>query len=249
MQQRRTVNHHFGQITPPDDTIGEGPSGKDATVATADSPGIEASERAENKRYKRARNAANQRHAKTKAMRKDSQASNTADSDDLEREGGGDKKERYREKNRLAAANCRAKKKENIENIEVKHRNLSAMNSALKKQVQDLRVELTGLRTHALNHQDCDCQIARYNINQAKKVAMGAEASSPTMGFDGDGRFFTYRQSPPGIGGDMSSQTNSFTTPSNPAFASIMTPDDVGSMQRQEGLPQFGDFMPLGYGV
>ena len=248
IQQRRTVKQQFGQITPPDDTMGEGPPGKVAKIATAESTATRASERAKTDKSERARNAANQRHAKTKAMRKDSQASNPADSDDVEGEGGGDKKERYREKNRLAAAKCRAKKKENIEDIEVKHRNLSAMNSALKKQVQDLRGELTGLRTHALNHQDCNCQIARYNINQAKRVALGAEAPSPTMGFNGDGRSFSYHQSPSGMGGGMPSRANSFANPSNFAFASVTTPDDIGGMQSQEGSPSFGDFMPSGYG-
>lgn len=247
MQQRTTAKQVFGQITPPDEAIGESSSRKGSAGATADSAESQASDKAKTDKSERARNAANQRHAKTKKMRKDSQASNPADSDDAEGDGGGDKKERYREKNRLAAAKCRAKKKENIEDIEVKHRNLSAMNSALKKQVQDLRGELTGLRTQALNHQDCNCQIARYNINQAKRVALGAEAPSPTMGFNGDGRSFSYLQSPPGMGG-MPSRANSFANPSNFAFASVTTPDDIGGMQSQEGSPQFGDFMPSGYG-
>lgn len=121
-------------------------------------------------------------------MRKEGRGSNPVDNDDGEGDAGG-KKEKYREKNRLAAAKCRAKKKENIEDIEVKHRKLSALNSSLRKQIQDLRGELMGLRTHALGHQDCNCQISRYNTNRAKRVALGAEASSTSMGFHGDGGF------------------------------------------------------------
>lgn len=242
VQNRRSVKQQFGQITPPDDAVTEfAPK-----PTTAESAASQAAERAKSDKSERARNAANQRHAKTKKMRKDSQPSNPDDSD-----GEGetsDKKEKYREKNRLAAAKCRAKKKENIEDIEVKHRKLSAMNSSLKKQVQDLRGELTGLRTHALNHQDCNCQIARYNVNQAKRVAMGVDVPSPTMGYGGaGGRSLSYMRSPPGMGG-MSPQQNSFGNPSNFAFASVTTPNDIGGMQSQEGSPHFGFDMPPGYG-
>lgn len=252
VQNRSSTHQQFGQITPPDDCINEL---REPKSASAEAVVADAAERAKTDKSERARNAANQRHAKTKKMRKDSEGSNAVDSDGLEGEGG-DKKEKYREKNRLAAAKCRAKKKENIEDIEVKHRKLSAMNSSLKKQVQDLRGELTGLRTHALNHQDCNCQIARYNINQAKRVALGAEAPSPSMGFGGTGGHMSYMQSPPGLGGmgRMPSHSN-FNSPSNFAFASVTTPDDMGGMQNQdmggmqsqENSPHFGDYM-TGYG-
>jgi hypothetical protein len=245
VQNRRTTSQQFGQITPPDDSMNEIGGAKDAT---AEAVVAEAAQRAKSDKSERARNAANQRHAKAKKMRKDSETSIPVESDDAEGEPG-DKKEKYREKNRLAAAKCRAKKKENIEDIEVKHRKLSAMNSSLKKQVQDLRGELTGLRTHALNHQDCNCQISRYNINQAKRVALGAEAPSPSMGFGGMGSSFSYMHSPPSLGemGRMPSHSN-FNSPSNFAFASVTTPDDMGGMQSQENSPYLGDYMQTGYG-
>lgn len=245
VQNRSRVHQQFGQITPPDDSVNEFGEPK---PTTAEAVVTEAAARAKTDKSERARNAANQRHAKTKKMRKDSEGSNALDSDDLEGEGG-DKKEKYREKNRLAAAKCRAKKKENIEDIEVKHRKLSAMNSSLKKQVQDLRGELTGLRTHALNHQDCNCQISRYNINQAKRVALGADAPSPSMGFSGTGGHMSYMQSPPGLGGmgRMPSHSN-FNSPSNFAFASVTTPDDLGGMHSQSNSPHFGDYMQTGFG-
>jgi hypothetical protein len=245
VQNRRTTHQQFGQITPPEDSMNEfGDSKKSSAEAVV----LEAAERAKSDKSERARNAANQRHAKAKKMRKDSEGSIPIDSDDGEGEVG-DKKEKYREKNRLAAAKCRAKKKENIEDIEVKHRKLSAMNASLKKQVQDLRGELTGLRTHALNHQDCNCQISRYNINQAKRVALGAEAPSPNMGYNGAGGSLSYMRSPPNLGGmgRMSSRSN-FHSPSNFAFASVTTPDEFGEMQSQEHSPHFGDFMQTGYG-
>jgi hypothetical protein len=245
VQNRRTTNQQFGQITPPDDSMNEFGESKNAS---AEAVVLEAAERAKSDKSERARNAANQRHAKAKRMRKDSEGSIPIDSDDGEGETG-DKKEKYREKNRLAAAKCRAKKKENIEDIEVKHRKLSAMNASLKKQVQDLRGELTGLRTHALNHQDCNCQISRYNINQAKRVALGAEAPSPNMGYNGGGGSMSYMRSPPGMGGmgRMPSRSN-FNSPSQFAFASVTTPDEFSGMHSQDRSPHFGDYMQTGYG-
>jgi len=242
VQSRRSAKQQFGQITPPDDSVN---GFTDSKNASAESAVVDAAERAKTDKSERARNAANQRHAKTKRMRKDSEGSDLVDRDEEYGEGG-DKKEKYREKNRLAAAKCRAKKKENIEDIEVKHRKLSAMNSSLKKQVQDLRGELTGLRTHALNHQDCNCQISRYNINQAKKVALGVDAHSPSMGYLGGGASVPYMRSPPDVGG-MHPQSN-YASASNFAFASVTTPDDMGEMQSQDGSPHFGDYMPPGFG-
>lgn len=244
VQNRPNAIQQFGQITPPDDSMAE----RESKTASAEAVVLDAAERAKSDKSERARNAANQRHAKAKKMRKDSDGSIPIDSDEEEGEVG-DKKEKYREKNRLAAAKCRAKKKENIEDIEVKHRKLSAMNASLKKQVQDLRGELTGLRTHALNHQDCNCQISRYNINQAKRVALGAEAPSPSMGFGGVGGSLSYMRSPPGLGamGRMPSHSN-FNSPSNFAFASVTTPDDMGGMHSHDNSPHFGDYMQTGYG-
>jgi hypothetical protein len=240
VQSRRTTNQQFGQITPPDDSINEFGESKNAI---AEAVVMDAAERAKADKSERTRNAANQRHAKAKKMRKESEGSIPVDIHDAEGDVG-HKKEKYREKNKLAAARCRAKKKENIEDIEAKHRKLSAMNLSLKKQVQDLRGELTGLRTHALNHQDCNCQISRYNINQAKRVALGAEAPSPSMGFNGIGGSLSYMRSPPGLGSTsrMPSPSN-FNSSSNFAFASVTTPNNIGGMQRQGLSPHFGDYM------
>jgi hypothetical protein len=243
VQSRRTTNQQFGQITPPDDSNNEFGESKNAI---AEAVVMDAAERAKADKSERARNAANQRHAKAKKMRKDSEGSIPVDIHDAE--GNVDhKKEKYREKNKLAAARCRAKKKENIGDIEAKHRKLSAMNLSLKKQVQDLRGELTGLRTHALNHQDCNCQISRYNINQAKRVALEAEAPSPSMGFNGIGGL-SYMLSPPGLGGmGRTPSPSNFNSPSNFAFASVTMPDDMGGMQSQEHSPHFGDYMQTGF--
>jgi hypothetical protein len=61
--------------------------------------------------------------------------------------------------------------KEANPNNTAKHGRLSEANAQLKSYVQELRRELNGLRACALGHADCDCLIARYNQDRAKKVA------------------------------------------------------------------------------
>lgn len=252
-----SVSQQHGQITPPDDESG-GLSKLNGSQVQA----TNAAEQARIDKSERARNAAVQRHAKTKKQRKDSQQSKSSISDDEV----GDKKEKYREKNRLAAAKCRAKKKDNIEGIEDRHRNLSALNSALKKQVQDLRGELTSLRTVALNHQGCNCRIARYNVNQARKVAMGVDGvGSPTTGYgsfghDNNSSFMECdhhqrsqslangTNSSPGMG--QMSRNQSFAAPSNYAFASVTTPEEMNVIHGGQGDNDapFANYLQSGYG-
>jgi len=124
-----------------------------------------------------AHNLSNQEHAKTKMKRRDRRRSTVPILGyDGEVE---DNQQKYREKNRSAAAKCRAKKKANHESLEKKYRNLSATNTMLMKVVQELRDEMTSLRTLALDHQDCNCQIVWYNMRQAKKIIPGDDLYCP----------------------------------------------------------------------
>lgn len=88
-------------------------------------------------------------------------------------DGAADSKERSREKNKVAAAKCRAKKRENMELIETNHRTLSAENSYLRKHEQQLRETVAQLRTLALDHQHCNCGVHQYNMFQAGHLARG----------------------------------------------------------------------------
>lgn len=201
-----SAKQQFGQITPPDVT---GTDFVYSVGANVQSFVAQGAERVRSEKSERARNAANQRHAKKKMMmRADRYGSSPIDSDGEGDNGG--KKANYREKNRLAAAKCRAKK-DNTHDTEVNHRKLSATNSALRKEAQDLRGELTNSRTHALNHQDCSRLISRYNSNQAKKAALGADNPSPSIPFHGGGISLSIMQSPPGMG--MPAHANPFSNP------------------------------------
>jgi len=103
-----------------------------------------------------------------KKERKESSTS----TDDGVVQSAGNKREKYREKNRVAAAKCRAKKKDNVDTLEDRHRTHSVLNVALKQTEQSLRDELSYWRTQALQHSFCDCQsIQDYNMRKARNLA------------------------------------------------------------------------------
>ena len=118
----------------------------------------------------RARHAANQRHKKVQKARRDShQSDDTSTAADT-------KKDRLREKNKVAAAKCRQRQRKQAQSIQEKGGHLSDANAELKASVQVLRGELNELRAVALYHQGCNCRVANYNSKQAARVA--AEYSS-----------------------------------------------------------------------
>lgn len=90
--------------------------------------------------------------------------------------------EMYRNKNRLAAVRCRAKKRLNVGRLEERHRVLSANSSYMKREELRLRNQLTQLRTTALRHDTdlCSCRnIHAYNRHQANKV--GTSSNQPKL--------------------------------------------------------------------
>lgn len=109
-----------------------------------------------------------ERQGKAKKQRRQSAAGSAE-----ENEQGLEGKDRSREKNKIAAAKCRAKKRDNMEVIESSHRTLSAENSLLRRQEQQLRATVAELRTLALDHQNCSCGVHQYNMLEARKLAHG----------------------------------------------------------------------------
>ncbi|KXT18542.1 hypothetical protein AC579_2277 [Pseudocercospora musae] len=165
-----SVVQQFGQITPPDDGTPKFSPAKQNTL-TASQASSDSTAKSD-----RARNAANQRHAKAKKAKKDS-ARDAKDADD-EVDDVDDKKERYREKNRLAAAKCRSKKKTHTEGLEESARFITAQNNKLRAEERELRDMFSSLRHQALAHdptQGCTCQaIHMYNSNKAQEAVRGA---------------------------------------------------------------------------
>ncbi|SMQ47830.1 unnamed protein product [Zymoseptoria tritici ST99CH_3D1] len=159
----------FGQITPPEETSSVEPAGRHDSVDAKEQATTSA-------KSERARNAANSRHSKAKRAKKESFSGRMESPSD-----GDDKREKYREKNRLAAAKCRAKKKNNTEDLEEAARIAGYQNTRLKQEARELRDEFSELRSLALMHdktQGCTCSdMHAYNQNKAQEQVMAVRTA------------------------------------------------------------------------
>ncbi|KAK3613097.1 hypothetical protein LTR22_028308 [Elasticomyces elasticus] len=168
----KSVAEQYGRITPPRST--SPPKGGHKSSASSTRSG----QATKLDRSERARHAANQRHARCKHSchiqdeREGSKSTESVDED----EDVDNKKENYREKNRIAAARCRAKKKDNTDDLEGRHRELQVSHNFLKREDRRLRDELSTLRILALQHSPdttgCTCvDLHKYNRYKASEVA------------------------------------------------------------------------------
>ena len=141
---------------------------KSSTPVSNISETVIASSPEESEKTRRARYAANQRHSKAQKARKDS---HHTEKDETAAENLAQKrKERHREKNKIAAAKCRSRQRKQVQTIQDKGSRLAEKNAELKAMIQELRGELNGLRSIALEHQECNCHVTRYNQSQAERV-------------------------------------------------------------------------------
>ena len=178
-----SASYQYGQVTPPNDNspVDFGESSEQRNVPdSAEAPRLSATS-------ERARNAANQRHAKAKKARKDSARSRKSDSPiDEDGEEVDGKREKYREKNRVAASKCRAKKKTHTEKLEESARQITATNNRLRAEERELRDIFSSLRHMALAHdstQGCNCSaIHMYNNQRANEAARTAAMGLLGMG-------------------------------------------------------------------
>jgi len=181
-QRRNTMDTLRSSITP-GSTPASGSGYVQPLSAQASTPssmtsdsGVSASP-IESEKTRRARYAANQRHSKAKQARKDSHQGESAGEADIK---ATERKQRHREKNKVAAAKCRSRQRKQVQTIQEKGSRLEAKNLQLKTMIQELRRELNTLRSMALDHQQCDCSVARYNHDQAERVV--AEDRSSCLG-------------------------------------------------------------------
>lgn len=156
-----SVTQSCGQVTPPKEDSATGQAARSKQVQEHDAM----------ERKERARNAANKRHIKSKKART---GSGIAGGDN---DTGGERGERqahYREKNKLAAAKCRAKKKDRNDLLEEMHRNEASKNKTLRADLMGLRNMLAQLRGLTLEHGPNNCQcygIHEYSMRQARLIA------------------------------------------------------------------------------
>lgn len=89
----------------------------------------------------------------------------------------------YRERNRVAAAKCRSKKKVKLDQLEADARQLESENTSLTKESLELRMQQSQLRELALHHDvhashKCQCTlIHRYNMERLGQM-QGIETAS-----------------------------------------------------------------------
>ncbi|RAL14597.1 bZIP transcription factor atfB [Aspergillus homomorphus CBS 101889] len=79
------------------------------------------------------------------------------------------KRERFLERNRLAASKCRQKKKKINEQLDRRHVELQAQNTKLHSEIDDLRSEILSLKTELLRHSDCGDPAIALHLSQMVK--------------------------------------------------------------------------------
>ena len=214
VSSRDQAVERFGQITPPEEDKPDSLADSSSRELLDSKRKHEEEDIAKQNRTQRARNAANKRHSKSKADRRDS--THDAESDGTDSVKGQSKSTNVqREKNRLAAAKCRAKKKANSEDMQETHREGSSQNSYLLREMRELRDQKALLRNSLLHHAPGVCQchaIHRFNFAQAQQLAIGVGAM---------------------IGQPLS--------PSQESVGSGMTPGSDGSLGMQSGAPNHSE--------
>lgn len=78
----------------------------------------------------------------------------------------GNRRSKFLERNRLAASKCRQKKKQWVENLEAKARNLQAQYKQLNLVVDSLRNEILYLKVEMVRHKDCEGSDIQKFINE-----------------------------------------------------------------------------------
>ncbi|RAL04535.1 bZIP transcription factor [Aspergillus ibericus CBS 121593] len=82
------------------------------------------------------------------------------------------KRERFLERNRVAANKCRKKKKEHAKNLETRCEQVSRQNTLLESEVDHLRGEILNLKNELLRHSQCgDDGIKRHLAQMVKQIS------------------------------------------------------------------------------
>lgn len=187
-QRRSIAEAPPSSMTPPTSTPASMPSYARLPSVQVNTPASSISDSAvsaspiESDKTRRARYAANQRHSKAKKARKDSQQ---GDSTDIADTRAAERKQRHREKNKVAAAKCRSSQRKQVQILQNKGSRLDEKNLQLKTMIQELRGELNSLRSMALDHQECACPVAQYNHHQAERVIAEYRSACLGQGFGG----------------------------------------------------------------
>ena len=161
----------YGQLTPPDD---RSPKTEEASENFKQGASESSIAEKSTKRGSNANSASTRRRSRPSSSKQEAPASTTKRSRKGRRptkaaSNAGEpeedvKRERFLERNRVAASKCRQKKKEWTESLEDDERQQKALNSYLTRYVTQLKEELLFLKSECLKHGDCDCVAIREHM-------------------------------------------------------------------------------------
>jgi hypothetical protein len=112
--------------------------------------------------------------------------SSGADSDDLaphhphEQRHERVKREKFLERNRLAASKCRQKKKEHTMKLETRFKEASEKRELLNAEISQLRSEVLGLKNEVLRHAQCGDEPIKLHLAQMVKQIANKDRHDPT---------------------------------------------------------------------
>lgn len=96
------------------------------------------------------------------------------------------KREKFLERNRLAASKCRQKKKEHTMQLETRYKEQSDKKEKLMGEIARLRSEILGLKNEVLKHAQCGDEPIKLHLAQmVKKITYPDTGSEITDGVDG----------------------------------------------------------------
>lgn len=252
------VSQQFGQITPPEEN-GSGPfkAPNEVSQGPSQEPNKLSNEQ-------RARNAANTRHSRTKNAKSKSDQKD-ADSDGEASQKQGKNITLQREKNRVAAAKCRAKKKSANEQQEELASQYGSTNNYLTREIRELKNQKTELQNYLLAHRPgvCECHgIHDYNFGQAQRLVLNARRhvlepelspsresmlSGQSPGSEASGMFSGQENASTSASMGMPSRHPSFQNSMAYAFAQGVQGEsqvgDIGTRSGQLMAQEFADFL------
>lgn len=145
---------NYGQVTPTDDGLSE-----NFNAAESQPPRMQSLAPTANKKRKRTSVVIPESPSKRVSKRscKDRNCLELLGTSQADpRNPDGNRRSKFLERNRLAASKCRQKKKQWVENLEVKARNLQAQYKQLNVVVDSLKDEILYLKVEMVRHKDCE---------------------------------------------------------------------------------------------
>jgi hypothetical protein len=91
------------------------------------------------------------------------------------------KREKFLERNRLAASKCRQKKKEHTQLLESRYREQSDKKEQLVSEIARLRSEILGLKNEVLKHAQCGDEPIKLHLAQMVKKITYSDTTAPEL--------------------------------------------------------------------